>query len=44
GCATGCLGALLVLVGIPMLVCPGPGAATIASGLAMIGASFARRR
>ena len=36
GCASVALGALLVLFGVPMLVCPGPGVATIAAGVGMI--------
>lgn len=37
------LGLLLVLVGIPMLVCPGPGIAAIAAGLGMLGVDVARK-
>lgn len=44
GCVTAGLGCLLVIVGIPMLICPGPGAAAIASGIGMIGAGLARKR
>jgi hypothetical protein len=44
GCASFAIGALLVLVGIPMLVCPGPGMVTIASGLGMMGIGAMRRR
>jgi hypothetical protein len=33
-----------VLFGIPMLICPGPGLATIAAGVAMIAASLGIRR
>lgn len=40
GCLPLILGVLLVLIGIPMLVCPGPGVAAIAAGLGMIGASL----
>jgi hypothetical protein len=36
GCLPIVAGVLLVLVGLPMLVCPGPGAAVIASGFGMI--------
>lgn len=36
GCVGIALGAGMVLIGIPMLVCPGPGLAMIAGGLAMI--------
>jgi hypothetical protein len=38
------LGVSLVLIGIPMLICPGPGAAVIAAGLGMIGASLGIRK
>lgn len=37
GCGSVILGTLLVLVGIPMLICPGPGVAVILAGLGMIG-------
>ncbi|MHB1135538.1 MAG: hypothetical protein ACYCXR_06935 [Coriobacteriia bacterium] len=37
GCGSIVIGALLVLIGIPMLICPGPGMAAILSGLGMIG-------
>ncbi|MDY0340580.1 MAG: hypothetical protein RBS17_05145 [Coriobacteriia bacterium] len=37
GCSGIVLGVFLVLIGIPMLVCPGPGMAVILSGLGMIG-------
>lgn len=40
GCVPLFLGVLLVLIGIPMLICPGPGVAAIAAGLGMIGASL----
>ena len=39
GCGSFGLGVALVIVGIPMLVCPGPGIASIAAGLAMMAAS-----
>ncbi|MHB9004480.1 MAG: hypothetical protein ACYC6C_10530 [Coriobacteriia bacterium] len=46
GC--GCIslggGLVLVLIGIPMLVCPGPGLVTIMAGLGMIGAAQGLRR
>lgn len=46
GC--GCLGVpgglVLVLIGIPMLVCPGPGLVTMMAGLGMIGAALGLRR
>jgi dipeptide/tripeptide permease len=31
------LGSILVLIGIPMLICPGSGLAVILAGLGMIG-------
>ena len=37
GCVSIVIGTLLVLIGIPMLICPGPGMAAILSGLGMIG-------
>ena len=37
GCGSVVMGTLLVLVGIPMLICPGPGVAVILAGLGMIG-------
>lgn len=37
GCGSIAIGTLLVLIGIPMLICPGPGMAAILSGLGMIG-------
>lgn len=37
GCVSIVLGTLLVLIGIPMLICPGPGVAVILAGLGMIG-------
>lgn len=40
GCVGIALGTLLVLIGIPMLVCPGPGMASILTGAAMIAASL----
>lgn len=40
GCVGLALGVLLVLIGIPMLVCPGPGMASILAGGAMIAASL----
>lgn len=36
GCLTTALGVVLVLIGIPMLVCPGPGIATIALGSGLV--------
>ncbi len=44
GCVSVTLGILLVLVGIPMLVCPGPGAVVIASGVGMIAVGLGVRR
>lgn len=40
GCSGIALGAVLVLIGIPMLLCPGPGMAVILSGLGMIAVSL----
>ncbi|MRR10912.1 hypothetical protein EG835_00100 [bacterium] len=37
-------GIVLVLVGIPMLVCPGPGVVTILAGFGMIGAGLGLKR
>lgn len=37
GCGGIVLGSLMVLIGIPMLICPGPGVAVILAGLGMIG-------
>lgn len=37
GCGSVVLGMLLVLVGVPMLICPGPGVAVMLAGLGMIG-------
>lgn len=36
GCFTVVLGIVLALVGIPMLICPGPGMAVVATGVGMI--------
>jgi hypothetical protein len=36
GCGSVFAGIVLVLIGIPMLVCPGPGMASIAAGIGMI--------
>ena len=45
GCLTTGIGVVLVLAGIPMLVCPGPGIATIAlgSGLVLTGLGLRSR-
>lgn len=44
GCGSVVLGTLLVLVGIPMLICPGPGVATILAGLGLIGVGLGLKR
>lgn len=44
GCISLAGGLVLVLIGIPMLVCPGPGLVTIMAGLGMIGAALGVRR
>lgn len=44
GCFSLLGGLVLVLVGIPMLVCPGPGLVTILAGFGMIGAGLGLRR
>ncbi len=36
GCFRVVLGIALVLMGIPMLICPGPGTAVVATGVGMI--------
>lgn len=43
GCFPVILGGMTVLVGIPMLVCPGPGMAVIAAGVGMIAAGLGLR-
>ncbi len=43
GCGSFVLGGILVLIGIPMLVCPGPGIASILAGLGLMGFGTARR-
>jgi hypothetical protein len=43
GCLSVAAGLVLVCIGIPMLVCPGPGIAAIAAGLGMIGFGIRRR-
>lgn len=44
GCGSIVIGALLVLIGIPMLICPGPGMAAILSGLGMIGVGLGLKK
>ncbi len=44
GCASALIGAVLVLVGIPMLICPGPGTATVMVGLGLIAAGLGLSR
>lgn len=44
GCGSVVLGSILVLVGIPMLICPGPGMATILAGLGMIGVGLGLKK
>jgi len=44
GCASVALGVLLVLVGVPMLVCPGPSVAAVAAGVGMIAVGLGLRR
>jgi len=44
GCLSVIGGVLLVLIGIPMLVLPGPGIASILGGLALIARGFGLRR
>jgi hypothetical protein len=45
GCGSVLAGIVLVLIGIPKLVCPGPGIASIAAGVGMIaiGLGISRR-
>jgi len=43
GCLTAGIGVVLVLIGIPMLVCPGPGMAVIALGTGMVLAGLGLR-
>jgi dipeptide/tripeptide permease len=43
-CFTVALGIVLVLVGTPMLVCPGPGMAVVAAGIGMIGVGLGFKR
>jgi hypothetical protein len=44
GCLTVAAGLALVAVGVPMLVCPGPGIATVAAGLGMIAVGLGIKR
>lgn len=44
GCGGVVLGSILVLVGIPMLICPGPGMAVILAGLGMIGVGLGLKK
>ncbi|MBN2839520.1 MAG: hypothetical protein JXP37_00995 [Coriobacteriia bacterium] len=44
GCGGIVIGVLLVLIGIPMLICPGPGMAVILSGLGMIGVGLGLKK
>lgn len=43
GCLTAGIGVVLVLLGIPMLVCPGPGMAVIALGSSLVLAGLGLR-
>ncbi len=43
GCFTVVLGIVVVLVGLPMLICPGPGMAVVTAGIGMIGLGLKRR-
>ena len=38
------IGAVLVLVGVPMLILPGPGALTVAAGVGLIATGLRLRR
>ena len=44
GCFALAGGVMLVAIGIPMLVCPGPGIASILLGLSLIAASLGLKR
>ncbi len=44
GCGSVFAGIVLVLIGIPMLVCPGPGMASVAAGIGMIAVGLGVRR
>jgi len=44
GCGSVFAGIALVLIGIPMLVCPGPGMASIAAGIGMIAVGLGANR
>lgn len=43
GCVSVFLGVGMILIGIPMLICPGPGAATILAGAGMVAAGLGLR-
>lgn len=43
GCVSVFLGAGMILIGIPMLICPGPGLATIVAGAGMVAAGLGLR-
>ena len=44
GCLAVALGIMLTLVGIPMLICPGPGMAVVTAGLGMVGVGLGLKR
>jgi hypothetical protein len=44
GCGSVVVGSILVLVGVPMLICPGPGMAAILAGLGMIGVGLGLKK
>lgn len=44
GCLPVAAGIGLVVIGVPMLVCPGPGIASIVLGLSLIGVGLGIRR
>ena len=44
GCLPVAAGVVLVLIGLPMLVCPGPGVAVLASGFGMIAVGLGLKR
>lgn len=43
GCVSVFLGSGMILIGIPMLICPGPGLATIVAGAGMVAAGLGLR-